>query len=250
MEKLFNRQYRVRYYEADFRGSLRPVTMLDYLQDAASGDSVRTGSSVMDLRERNMTWVLSRYHVKFLGYPGLGETLNVRTWRSGIDGLFALREFEVTGETGNLLALATSSWAIIKMDTKRPVRIENIFPDLSIIEQRALDDNFKTLPKPDNCDIEKSFPVRIADLDVNRHVNNTVYAGWALETVPDDILLNHRLAEIEISYRAEAFYGNTVTVRTGVLDNGITGTFLHQLNNVEDGRELTRLKTLWERVDK
>ncbi len=250
MEKFFNRQYRVRYYETDFRGALRPVTMLDYLQDAASGDSMRTGSSVIDLLERNMTWVLSRYHVKFLGYPKLGEALNVRTWRSGIDGLFALREFEVSDETGNLLALATSSWAILKMDTKRPVRIENVFPDLSSVEQRALDDKFKTLPKPDNCDMEKSFPVRIQDLDVNRHVNNTVYAGWAIETVPDDILFHYRLAEIEISYRAEAFYGDTVTSRTGLSDKENTGPFLHQLVNEEDGRELTRLKTSWELVDK
>jgi acyl-ACP thioesterase len=249
MEKVFTRQYRVRYYEADFRGTLRPVTMFDYLQDAASGDSVRTGSSVMDLLKRNMTWVLSRYHVKLIRSPELGESLNVRTWRSGIDGHFALREFEVSDERDNLLALATSSWAIVNMDTKRPVKIEKVFPDLSILERRALDAGFKTLPKLDRWEMEKPFPVRMGDLDLNRHVNNAVYAGWALETVPDQILRCCRLSEIEISYRAEAFYGDTVTARTGRADSGNTRMFLHQLVNERDGRELTRLKTAWERVE-
>ncbi len=251
MEKMFTRQYCVRYYEVDFRGTLRPVTMLDYLQDAASGDSVRTGTSVFDLRKRNMTWVLSRYHVKFIKYPELGELLSIRTWRSGVDGLFALREFEVTDERGKFLALATSSWAIVTMDTKRPVRIENVFPDLPSQGRRALEDSFIKLPKPDNqYDIEKPFSVRMADLDTNRHVNNTVYAGWALETVPDGVLLNCSLTELEISYRAEAFYGDTIAVRTKHADKENSSLFLHHLINEKDGRELTRLKTLWEQVDR
>ncbi len=249
MEKLFTMQYRVRYYEVDFRGTLRPVTMLDYLQDSASGDSLRTGSSVLDLRKRNMTWVLSRYHVKFFRFPELGESLDVRTWRSGIDGLFALREFEVTDERANSLALATSSWAIVNIDTKRPVKIENVFTNLPSLERRALEDGFKSLPKPDVWDLERPFTVRMAELDMNRHVNNTVYAEWALESVPDEILCCCRLSEIEISYRAEAFHGDMVTVRTGLAEKGNARLFLHQLVNAKDGRELTRLKTAWELVE-
>ncbi len=246
---VFTRQYRVRYYEADFRGTLRPVTLLDYLQDAASGDSMRTGSSVLDLHGINMTWVLSRYHVKVHRYPELGESLAVRTWRSGSDGHFALREFEVFDERDDLLALATSSWAIVNMETKRPVRIEKVFPALPSMERRALDNGFKALPKPDRADMEKPFPVRMGDLDINRHVNNTVYAGWALETLPDDIMLGCRLSEIEISYRAEALYGDTVISRSARADNVDGCRFLHQLSNESDGRELTRLKTSWERIE-
>ncbi len=248
MEKVFTRQYRVRYYETDFRGTLRPVTLLDYLQDAASGDSLRTGFSVMDLRKMNMTWVLSRYHVKIFKYPEVGESLNVLTWRSGINGHFAMREFEVSDDGNTILALATSSWAIVNLETKRPARIDTVAPGLPILERRALDVSFSTLPKIEKWDMEQPFHVRMADLDLNRHVNNTVYVGWALEAVPDDIQQGFRLSEIEISYRAEAFYGNTVNVRTSKADNGDKKHFLHQLINEGDGRELTRLKTAWESV--
>lgn len=248
MEKVFTRNYRVRYYEADFRGTLRPVTLLDYLQDAASGDSIRTGFSVMDLRKMNMTWVLSRYHVKIARYPEVGESLNVLTWRSGINGHFAMREFEVSDNGDNILALATSSWAIVNLETKRPARIDTVVSGLPILERRALDDNFRTMHKPDKWDTEQLFHVRMADLDLNRHVNNTVYAGWAMETVPVDIQQDYRLSEIEISYRAEAFYGDAVTARTGNSDNGHPKHFQHQLINEVEGRELTRLKTAWEPV--
>jgi len=249
MEKIFTKQYLVRYYEADFRGTLSPVTMLDYFQDAASGHSLRLGHSVMDLQKKNMTWVLSRYHVRMLRCPGVGETLQVRTWRSAVEGIFALREFELTDEMDNILALATSSWVIVNMDTKRPVKIESVFAELPVHDTRALTDDFRTLEKSGEWAEEKSFRVRMGDLDMNRHVNHTVYVEWALESMPGDVLQNCRLSEIEISYRGEAFHGDTVLARTDRLGNYDPPSFLHQITNARDGRELTRLKTIWQRCE-
>jgi len=249
MEKDYSKQYQVRAYEADFRGTVRPVTILDYLQDAASEHSATTGISVRDLRRKNMTWVLSRYHIRFLRYPGVGEVVRARTWRSAVEGFFALREFEITDTEDNSLVLATSSWVIMSLETKRPVRIESVVTDLPILDRRSLPDDFKTLPRLEDCDVEQSFHVRPSDLDLNRHVDHTVYAGWALETVPDAILGGFNPSEIEISYRAEAFRGDTVVARTKRIEDDNSPLFLHQVVNEKDGRELTRLKTAWRPVD-
>jgi medium-chain acyl-[acyl-carrier-protein] hydrolase len=166
-----------------------------------------------------------------------------------MEGFSALREFEITDERDNPLVLATSSWAIMSLETKRPVRIDTVVRDLPIIDCRALSVDFKSLPRLEDFDIEMSYNVRPADLDLNLHVNHTVYAGWALETVPDEILDCFNPSEIEISYHAEAFRGDTIVARSRQIDISDFPLFLHQLLNQKDGRELTRLKTAWRTAD-
>jgi acyl-ACP thioesterase len=46
---------------------------------------------------------------------------------------------------------------------------------------------------------------------------------WALEMMPDEIMKNHRPVEIEIAFKNETLYGQSVTGKTQ-----ITATALHQ----------------------
>ena len=56
-----------------------------------------------------------------------------------------------------------------------------------------------------------------------------------------------RPVELEVSYRAEAFYGEEVlSVVQRVPDLGPGPRFLHQILNAATGAELTRLRTRWE----
>ncbi len=248
MENVLTKNYQIHFHEADCLGNARPVTLLNYMQDAAACHSDKFGYSLSYLQARNMTWVLSRYHIRVARYPKVGELIRVHTWRPALGGTFALRDFEVTDCNGNSLAVATSSWAIMNLETKRPVRIDTLITDFPINSRRALEDDFPSLPKLVKSDMEVPFKVRIADLDLNRHVNHTVYVVWALETVPQNFL--HRLSpvEIEIGYRAEAFYGDTVLSRTSVARGEDPVQLTHQLLNNRDGRELTRLTTVWRQV--
>ena len=84
-------------------------------------------------------------------------------------------------------------------------------------------------------------------VDLNRHVNNTVYVQWALEAAPEDVLMRGRPVEVEVSYRAEALYGDTVLSRAAALPGGPEPgpVFLHQVANAATGAELTRLRTRW-----
>jgi medium-chain acyl-[acyl-carrier-protein] hydrolase len=247
MADIFSKQYQVRFNEADFRGVLRPVALLNLMQDSADADSTRSGYSVADLKLKNMTWVLSRYHIRVDRYPAVGETIAINTWRSTCEGMYSLREFEIIDCSGTLLAAATSSWVVVDLSSKRPVRLDKVLTDLPLFNRRAINDDFVALPKMINSSREETFRVRMADLDQNRHVNHTVYVEWALESVPEAILENFSLVELEVGYRAEAFYGDTVLARAEVTQEGTSATFLHQLVNERNGREFTRLRTAWVR---
>jgi hypothetical protein len=49
------------------------------------------------------------------------------------------------------------------------------------------------------CAVQIEGPVQVArrsDMDMNGHINNVTYLGWALETVPADVYLNYSLHEV------------------------------------------------------
>jgi medium-chain acyl-[acyl-carrier-protein] hydrolase len=246
VDLIFCKEYTVHTYETDARGLARPVALLNYLQDSAGYHAGRLGLSVIDLGKRNMTWVLSRYHVLVHRYPALGTQLEVVTWPSGKHGYFALRDFEVSDGGGPILS-ATSSWMVIGLATKQVVKVEEVVGPAYSVEKRALDDPFASLPVISARESELRFRVEMGHLDWNRHVNNAVYVQWALEGVPPDILMSRRPMELEVSYRAEAFYGDSVLSIAQRVPEGGSGTaFLHQILNAATGAELARLRTRWE----
>ncbi len=246
-DMIFIKEYVVHSYETDARGLAKASTLLNYLQDAAGEHAVRLGVGVPDLVKRRMTWVLSRYHIVIHRYPSIGARLEVTTWPSGKHGYFALRDFEVADGNGAPVLSATSSWMVIALDGKQPVKVDEAIAIPYAIDRRALDDPFDSLPVPDARDAEVRFRVESNHIDWNRHVNNAVYVQWALEAMPPDVLKTGRPAEIEVSYRAEAFYGEEIVsaVRRAAGEDG-RPAFLHQVLNAATGVELARLRTRWE----
>jgi acyl-ACP thioesterase len=87
--------------------------------------------------------------------------------------------------------------------------------------------------------------VRRGDLDVLRHVNNTRYVEWGLETVPDDVLETHRPSAFEIAFRREAVSGDAVLARTRRQAGRDTPAFAHELRSVRADHELARMASVW-----
>jgi len=188
---------------------------------------------------------LSRYHIKVVRYPVHGQRIEVSTWPSGKKGIFALRDFEVSDEEGHPMLAATTSWVLIDLDSKQPVRLNDFVPDDLTFHKRAIEDVFPTLPELEKVEHELTLPVLVKDLDFNRHVNNVVYIQWALEAAPPEILGSLRPLDVEASYRAEAFYGDRIVSKIQEVPRSSPRTFLHQIFRSSDGIELTRLRTVW-----
>jgi acyl-ACP thioesterase len=94
---------------------------------------------------------------------------------------------------------------------------------------------------------ERRYDVRRSDLDMVRHVNNTRYVEWALETVPDEIQEACRPCAFEIAFRREAVLGDTVLARSRRLPRDGDAHFAHELRAAEGGYELARAESVWQR---
>lgn len=113
--KVYKKTFKLHTYEVDSEGRAHLVSLLNYLQDAAGDHAALLGFSITELLKKNQTWLLSRYHFKVLRYPSYGDKVMVSTWPSATQGIFALRDFELADEKGQVFLVATSSWILLDL---------------------------------------------------------------------------------------------------------------------------------------
>jgi acyl-ACP thioesterase len=248
----------VHKYEVDAFGTLSPSALQGYLSEIAGLHADELGVGLETLMARGVTWVLSRLRLEIPTPIVLGDELEIETWPSGIERLFALREF-VVRRRGEEVARATTQWLVLDLTTRKPVRPADV-----------LDPRFPRQPTPPVAPVsrarlpelaarevvERRFHVRLADIDQNLHVTNTTYLGWAMEAVPQEVWRSHRLASVEVQYVAETLYGDVVLSRArrqaraqGQPDEATPAPrqedFAHAIVREPDGKELARLATSW-----
>ena len=237
----FIREYSIRSYECDCNGTLRIVALMNIFQDVADSHASILGVGIEHCLEHGLAWVGTNYHIKINRMPSWHEQIVIATWPAAEKKIGAIRDFEVRDDEGNIIIVASSQWVLIDFQRKRPVSLRDNLPFYQIIEQRALPTDFPKIESPERIDISRNFAVRYDDIDVNRHVNNSIYPLWATEAVEADFRLHHRPCEIEIAFKKECLYGDTVTVNSQI-DDKISW---HDITAGEDRHEVAKLRILW-----
>ncbi len=243
----YTETFKIRTYDMDAGKRASIQAICNYLQEIAIMHATTLGFSVTELFKLNLTWVLSRLHVQMYSFPRWGDTITIETWPSIMAGLFALREFVLRDDAMEIIGLATTSWMIIDLNTKKAIEIPEFIRSIRIPEKkRALEDPFSKLPLPGGQLYQHSFNVRRSDLDINQHVNNVSYIEWAIETIPPDYVRDHYITGLEVSYRAECHYGDRIVSKCGKYDD--SPTFLHLLEREQDHQPVAVARTKLKKI--
>jgi acyl-ACP thioesterase len=244
LNKIFTDSFEVRLNEVNHLGKTKPVHILNWFQHASSTHSSIVGYPVTSLIKKNLTWVITRYHIIINKYPKWRDKISVSTWRSGERPNFAPREFKIEDSLKNKLVYATSSFKLLDLHTKKTVSPKIYLPDYPVFEKREIEDEFLSLPELEIPDFQKDLNVRRCDLDINSHVNNTLYLEWAIESVPEKIFNDFQISEIEIGFNRPSFYGDKIISMTKKADN-TNNVFFHKIVRKTDNTVLAKLKTKW-----
>jgi medium-chain acyl-[acyl-carrier-protein] hydrolase len=222
------RNYRLRYYEMDERGEATPVAILNLLEETAFSHCEETGWDVFRLVSEGYGWVLLRGGLRMYRYPAYRDDFRVESWCSGTKGFYGTREYRISDGEGGLLGFARSLWLFYSLERRRPVPVLGDIVsawkpggpaagDLGLDEVEA--------PAAAALDEERSFAVRLADIDTNGHVNNVNYLAWALESIPEDLRAGRFLSLLRGQFKREVTYGSTV--RAALQGGGGPCSFLH-----------------------
>jgi len=234
----------VRAYECDSTGRLATRYLCAFLQETAAGHAQRVGYANENLARDGLAWVLHRLRVAVEAWPRAGERVSVETWAPLFETALAHREYLVEREGGGSIARATSRWVMLSLSARRLVRLPAEIRALPLPERpRALDGELEALEPLEAAETERRFEVRRSDVDAFAHVNNTRYAEWVLESVPEPVFESAEPRLFDLVFRKEAGYGEAVLARSS--RDGAPDRFRHALVAGSDGRELVRAVSTW-----
>ena len=235
-------RFSVHGYDVDAFHTLAVPALAGYLEEVAAHHATDLGCGLDALAGRGLTWVLVRQRIELSTPIALGDELTITTWPSGIDRLLVSREFVVARAEGEEVARASTRWLLLDVATRRPIRPDDVLDAALRPVRERVAEIAARLAAPGAGAAERTFDVRFSDIDVNRHVNNTSYVAWALESVDPATWTGMRAASVEAHYLAEALLGDDILARTAP-DAG--DELAHAVLRGRDGKELARLRTRW-----
>jgi acyl-ACP thioesterase len=205
----------VNSFHSDFTGKLSIQSLLLLFQEVAWEHATINGFGYEHLKEKGFFWALSRLHINLIDLPLWTQEISLSTWPSGTEGPFALRDYLISDQSGKKLVGGTSSWLIVDINTRRPQRPDSFRDKMPIREDiRGTDGNAQRIIVPNNVNeaILYEHTARLADIDVNGHINNTKYIEWAINSISESDFRNLRLEQIDVNFLAEGFSGDTFEI--------------------------------------
>jgi medium-chain acyl-[acyl-carrier-protein] hydrolase len=215
------------------------------MEDIAITQSEERGVGLDYYHEKQVAWMLTRWKIDFFKLPKFNQTVKLLTTPRAFRGFYANREFEFYDESDELIIKANTLWVFVNIATRHPIKIpENMYNHYGIT-----DDDMKkfsrldVVPAAGRIDESRNFQVYFKDIDTNRHVNNTLYIEWAIETMPEEIKMSHRMNSLKVNYIKETNLGDKITSNLQ-LDN--SGKNIHALCTILCGdTEVCRAESEW-----
>jgi acyl-ACP thioesterase len=239
------KDFRVHNDEVDYLNNLLPEVILSYMQDTAMEQSESIGLGLEYLKEHKLHWILTRYHIKIQTYPKYNDKVTVSTKAVGFNKVFAFRDFNMTDGEGKTLITGNSQWLLIDGVTGKMLKIgEDVYEAYGIDKVKKTVGPFGKLTQPQRTLLSNNFSAGESDIDFNGHVNNKRYIGWALDTIPEDVLQKHTLSEFDIVFKKEVLLNQNIYVNTDIVgaENSLNG--YHDIIN-ENEEVVCCINTSW-----
>ncbi len=182
------------------------------LQEVAYRHAEERGWGWGALKPLNHFWVLVRVQMIFDRFPVWNDTIQLETWASGSNKLFAKRSWHFLDEQQQSIIRCNSDWAIIDGESRR---IQRIRPESFAgwyLQEALLDKEPAKLSQLNKKIMAGKFAIRLSEIDLMQHVNNANYVKWAMDSLHLDFINAYEPAKIEVNFLKEAKYPATMLV--------------------------------------
>lgn len=208
--------FMVEAYFCDFRGKATPTMMMTFLLDSATKHAEERGFGYAVMYSQGKAWVLTKLKMFVHRYPESDQRISVRTWITTFNRLFCERHWLVEDAEGNILASASSYWAVIDIQTRRANNILDLKGEYWSTYQSEIDIPRVTRlvwPKGGQELSAAQVEVSYSDIDINRHFNSIKFVEHLLNIYPLERYESHEVMELDINYLSEAYYGDILEVK-------------------------------------
>lgn len=181
LKPVLKENYCIRSFDIDVNRKLRISNLCGFLQETAEKHAEHLGVGFHKILESGLVWMLSRLFIEIHEYPLWKDIISVETWPSGKERLFYRRDFQVYQDHLPVIS-AVSYWLAIHIKTLRP----QIIPfDETVLKHNAgrfaIQGAMEKINAPEGGNV-RSHEIRYSELDQNKHVNNTKYVDWIMDS--------------------------------------------------------------------
>ena len=210
--------YKVNAHDTDLNNIVSLTGLMRYMQDSANCQMEGEGPSYDELFERGLAFVLSRFRLSIYRPLHTHDNIEAATWACESTGVSFNRCYSVKKD-GEIVAEASSIWALLDTKNHKLVRVSDF-------ESSYSEDIPVELDMPKRFRLPASVPLTLVgercveyqDVDMNCHINNTVYGDLLCGYIPH--LKGQRVIQFEINYVSEAPLGETIKIYMGEGDDG------------------------------
>ena len=206
--------YRLRWMDFDRFERIQPFAIMDMFQDVALHQSEDMGIGYEDMMAHHVFWAVIRQKIEIIRNPGHYQMVRARTWPHSLTRFSFMRDNSLRDDDGNLLAKCSAEYVLMNIDTRKFVKVTDILQNTyAFDEARAFEGKLRKLPdfEADEGGIYTVIP-SYSDVDKNFHVNNALYARYAIDAlVPDETLT---LRTLQIDNRHEVIEGAPLAMHT------------------------------------
>ncbi|HEY1843201.1 MAG TPA: acyl-[acyl-carrier-protein] thioesterase [Mycobacterium sp.] len=173
---VFDREWPLRVADIDREGRLRFDASARHIQDIGQ-DQLRE----MGFEETHPLWIVRRTMIDLLRPVEFGDMLRMRRWCSGTSNRWCEMRVRIDGKREGGLVESEAFWININRETQMPSRISDDF--LEGLRKTTEVDRLRwkaylTAGSRDDAAEIHEFPVRVTDIDLFDHMNNSVY--WSV----------------------------------------------------------------------
>ncbi len=223
----FYREVKLDFGKCDSKQHLKLSELLSLCADTAVEDYFIRGFSWQFLAENGFVILLSRSSFHINKPLCTNDEIRVKTWEEKPQGLQLFRAFEITDFSGNVCVEGITSWLIVNPETRKILRPESFTyrkaPEVSL-PHHCMDCG--KIQLPEDMKLLEERKVRFSEIDSNNHVNNSKYADFALDSLPEEYYLKD-FTDIRINYAKEMRLGETIRLYGSFSDGKICVTGKH-----------------------
>jgi len=226
----YTERFSVTPHDCNVAGFLTIPGLLRSLQHCSLAHARKLKTSVWDMTEMALSWVLIRKELKIIRPLCMDERYTIITYPSGFEKFFAYRDYLVFDSDKKIVAGASSVWTMIDTTTRKLVKIP------ANILEIGVPDGLKFLPHPEkklgvsaDDDTAHKYTVGPYDVDWNNHVSNIVLCKEILTAVKNSGTEDHEIAKVLFHFKNEVQLGDQLVIYGGAEEGG----YLASIRNAE-----------------
>lgn len=209
---VIERDFNISFKDTGKSNTLSNRGFLSCMEDIGGYHSDLVGFGINDISKTRLSWILLGWKVHIIERPAYGHPIHFKTWARHTEKFYTYRDFEAYDYTGKLIAVATSKWVLVNIDTGKITRLTDDLVNRYDPEMKTVfsEIEMKKLKEPASYSYTYLYKVLRMNIDINKHMHNLYYLDVAYEALPEEVYDTNDFMNFEIMYKHEVKLGETL----------------------------------------